>query len=108
MTPAQAEESVAQDVNYYLCVVQLKGLIASNETVRSHARFVPRIGLKLKPLVDALHRVQVEENSALSSTGDVQLSIRGTLVRFQIKEQIWANALDIDAFKVLMAPRLVQ
>jgi len=77
----------------------------SNETVRKQARFVPRIGLRLKLLVDAFHRMQLEETNALSTTGDVQLSIRGTLVRFQIKEQIWANGLDLDAFKAIVAPR---
>jgi hypothetical protein len=107
MTPAQAEESVTQGQNYFLCVVQLSSPQINLETVRKDARFVPRIGEKLKHLVDAYHSVQTEESKALSSTGDVQLSIEGTLVRFQINKQAWKEALTLDDFKEVITKTLV-
>jgi hypothetical protein len=106
MTPAQAEESVTQGPNYYLCVVQLPTAQADEQLVRQNARFVPDIGLKLKPLVDQYHNVESAESVAASAGGDVQLSIEGTLVRFQINEQIWKSGLTIEEFKarIVKAP----
>jgi len=105
MTPAQAEESVAQDPNYYVCVVQLPTATVDEETVRQRAKFVPRIGVKLKPLLEAYQRVQSEETKALSTSGDVELSIQGTLVRFQLNEHAWYNAPTLLEFKELLMPK---
>ena len=103
MTPSQAEESVLQDPNYFLCVVQLPPPdIATEETVRQKARFVPRIGDRLKHLVDSYHNLQTEESKALLATGDVQLSIQGEVVRFQVNEHVWKDASTLDGFKELI------
>jgi|GEM_PF-1285652 len=99
MTPAQAEEAVNHGSNYILCVVRLTGGDINRDLIIKEARFVPNIGSRLEDSLEASKQVESIEQNATSIGGDIELSIQGTVIRFQINEHVWSHGVDINKIK---------
>jgi len=106
MTPAQAREAVRIGDNYILCVVPLPDDHPGEEAIRTHARFVFGLGTRLSPLLGQVNALQQAEIGVVTRTGDVEVAIERTNVRFKIHEQVWHTGIDFEALVRRFSPRV--
>jgi hypothetical protein len=109
MTHVQAQEAVAQREWFALCVVPLPfGQTAEEALVRSVARFVPGIGERLAEQVDMVEDIQNRTSQTVSHAGEIEVVMEEGIVRYRVKEQVWREGLDFEAFVALLVAKLVQ
>jgi hypothetical protein len=92
MTLPQGKKAVGiGDVNkYVLCVAKILPGEINEMSVRNNSKFVIGIGTLLRDKVnDATELKKLEKELSPSSTGDVELEIVGSGIRFKIGNRVW-------------------
>jgi hypothetical protein len=109
MTHVQAQEAVAQHDCFALCVVPLPaGQAAEEELVRRVARFVPGIGQRLADQVAMVEDIQNRTLRTVSLPGAIEVVMQDGEVRYRVKDQVWFQGMDFDAFVRFLIEKLGQ
>jgi len=109
MTHVQAQEAVAQQDWFALCVVPLPtGQAAKEELVRRVARFVPGIGQRLADQVAMVEDIQNRTLRTVSLPGAIEVVMQDGEVRYRVKDQVWFQGMDFDAFVRFLIEKLGQ
>jgi hypothetical protein len=107
MTHVQAQEAVAQQDWFALCVVQLPfGQPAEEALVRSVARFVPGIGERLTEQVDMVEDIQSRTLQTVSHAGEIEVVMQEGVVRYRVREQVWLEGMDFEGFVAHLVEKL--
>lgn len=102
MTSTQAKKAVENPVTFCLCVVPLIGVEITEDIIRSNARFVTNIGDLLKPKVSDASSLQDLRNEAVSATGDIEIDISETQIKYRVNQTVWQNGKTFDEFISLL------
>ena len=98
MTLPQAKKAVSEMENFFLCVVPITSEIFDEETIKLNSKFVFDLGVPLKDKVlNAENLKNVEEKTA-SVSGDINIIIENSQIRFEIQNTIWEKGLSFDEF----------
>ena len=98
MTERQGKKAKAFPEGYALCVVALSGQDdeISVTTVREKSMFVFDIGIRVKPLVEALESIEVAKSGALLITGEIDLEMQDQIVKFKVGREVWETGIGFE------------
>jgi hypothetical protein len=107
LTHVQAQEAVAEQDWFALCVVPLPiGQAAEEGLVRSVARFVPGIGGRLAEQVAMVEDIQNRKLRTVSFPGEIEVVMQEGAVRYRVKDQVWLDGMDFESFVALIVDKL--
>lgn len=106
MTELQGKTAVTKKDNYALVVLQLEdGGQITEASVISRARFVTDIGYKLEAKYDEVKELRQQQGEVLEPTIELEVSIEGEQLRYNIREQVWLDGKTLEEFLELVTGR---
>jgi hypothetical protein len=107
MSVLQAQEAVSNEESYVLCVIVVPAQHMDAAGFKAQARFVTNIGSQLKGLWEQYQKVAPVSGTYEAPDGKAAIEVQSGDVRFCIRKELWANALDFSAVLTELRNKLI-